>query len=332
MPGTDGNDDFDFGAAGAEVSEGLFGPTDPAPNDDVNLDDPPAGDPPASDPAPADSANPADPAPTDPAPAETFEVPKTWRQEAAAKWAEVPPEVQKEILKREDDIFKGLESYKADAQIGKSVKSIIDPYMPMLKAAGLDPLQQVDGLMKAHYLLATGTPEQKQMLFQRLAQDYNVQLGGEAPFVDPQVAALQKQLSDLQSKFTGREQQEAETVRTNLQREIDAFASDPAHQYFDELANDIAALLKGGAAKDLKDAYEKAVWANPATRAKEQARLTAESQSKAKADTEAKAQAARKAASANVKSKAKAASATTPLGSIDDTLQASLAAINSRAS
>lgn len=142
---------------------------------------------------------------------------------------------------------------------------------------------------------------------------------------------MQKQLADLQSRLNGREQQEAEQVRSKLQAEIDAFASDPAHQYFDEVANDIAGLLRSGAAKDLKDAYDKAIWANPITRAKEQARLTAEAEAKAKAEAAERAKQARKATGANVKSSAKAASGTAPLGSIDDTLNAALATIKSRA-
>jgi hypothetical protein len=59
-------------------------------------------------------------------------------------------------------------------------------------------------------------------------------------------------------------------------KEIDAFAADPAHPYFDELANDITKLFEAGLAKDLPEAYEKAVYANPTTRQKEIDRLTAE--------------------------------------------------------
>ena len=60
-----------------------------------------------------------------------------------------------------------------------------------------------------------------------------------------------------------------------MNNEINIFAADPAHPYFDDVANDITALLRGGGAKDLADAYDKAVWANPVTRAKEQARRDA---------------------------------------------------------
>ncbi len=323
--------DFDLAGAGDTISADLFGTSGGDDNggnaDDVNLDDAGATDaaPAAGTPQAGEGEGATPPAASTPQP------PKTWRPEAAAKFSTLPPEVQQEILKREEDIFKGLESYKADASIGKALKGVVQPYMHIFQAQGVDPIQQVSGLMRAHVALATGTPEQKQQFFQQLAEEYGVDLGVEAPYVDPQVASLQKQLSDLQSRLNGREQYEANEARNKLQAEIDSFASDPAHPYFDEVANDIAGLLRSGAAKDLKDAYDKAIWANPITRAKEQARLAAEAEAKAKAEAAERAKQARKAIGANVKSSAKAASGTAPLGSIDDTLNAALVAIKSRA-
>lgn len=334
-PGDDGG--LDLTAAGDAISADLFGGSVGDENgggtDDVVLGD--GADTDSSDGTndPTASRPPAEKTGEQPATqtAGTLQAPKTWRPEAAAKFASLPPEVQQEVLKREEDIFRGLEAYKADASIGKALKGIVQPYMQVFQAQGIDPLQQVSGLMRAHVALSTGTPEQKQQFFQHLAKEYGVELGMEAPYIDPQVAGLQKQLAELQSRLNVREQQEIAEARSKLQAEIDAFASDPAHQYFDEVANDIAGLLRSGAAKSLQEAYEKAVWANPITRAKEQARLTAEAEAKAKAEAAEKAKQARKAIGANVKSSAKAASGTAPLGSIDDTLNAALAAIKSRA-
>ena len=338
-----GNDEFDIAGASAELSESLFGGDGAdggAADNDVALaegegtgDETSANDGGAAETA-ADKTPVAPSAETTSPAAEPSPAPKTWRPEAAAKWTTLPPEVQQEVLKREEDIFRGLESYKADASIGRSVNQIIAPYLPMLQAAGLNPLQQVEGLMKAHHLLATGTPQQKQVLFERLAQDYGVTLApspdGENPFVDPQVSALQSQLTALQSQLKEREAREATAMRQTLQKQIDTFAADPAHVYFDEVATDIAGLLRSQAATTLEEAYEKAVWANPVTRAKEQARLAAESQAQAAKAAEEKAAEARKATAANVRSKPKAASATTPLGSMDDTLSEALSAIRSR--
>lgn len=336
------NEDFDVTSAVDSISADLFGGEEASPvevvedGDDLpELAEDDSAEPSESGEEPAETPAPSEPAEEEPPAAEPqLAPPKTWRPEAAAKWQALPPEVQREVLKREDDIFRGIESYKADAEIGKSVQRILSPYMPMLQAAGLSPLDQVDGLMKAHHLLATGTPEQKSLLFQRLAQDYGVSLenlSGEPSFVDPQVAALQSQLAGLQSRLMEREAREADAARQALQEELNTFASDPAHQYFDEVAGDIAALLRAGAASSLADAYEKAVWANPATRAKEQARLTAESEASKAAEAKRKIEEARKASSVNVTTRPKAVSAAAPVGSIDDTLNATLAAIRSRA-
>ena len=55
--------------------------------------------------------------------------------------------------------------------------------------------------------------------------------------------------------------------RARIEIEVNAFAADPEHPYFDELSDEIVAILKTGAS--LAEAYEKAVWANPVTREKE---------------------------------------------------------------
>ena len=340
MPGMDDTNEFDFASAEAAISDSLFD----TPNLNSDSEDDRAEDPVID--SAVDSVAAERPTPEEAPAVETTELevkpeatlapPKTWRAEALAKWETLPAEVQREVLKREEDIFKGLESYKADAQIGRSLNQVLSPYMPMLQQAGVNPLQQVESLMQAHHGLATGTPEQKQRFFSELARAYNVPLSEglgseESPFTDPQVAALQKEIAALKSKTSAREQQEAATVRATLQKEIDSFAADPKNVYFDEVATDIAALLKSGTASTLAEAYEKAIWLNPATRAKEQSRLTAETEAKAKAEAEAKAAAAKKATAANVRSSPKSASAAAPLGSIDDTLSAALNSIRSRA-
>lgn len=324
---------MDMEAIGAELSADLFPDSASAEgqsndgDDGLKLDGEVGGAPVTGETPPV--AAPGTPTDAATAPAQS-PAPKTWRPEAVAKWATLPPEVQAEVLKREQDMFQGLEGYKQDANLGKTFKSVMDPYLPTLQAHGIDPIKQVQGLMQAHLTLAKGTAEQKQAMFQKLAQDYGVELTATEPaYIDPAVAALQQQLKTLQSDLQGRAAREAEASRSQLQKEIDTFASDPSHPYFDDVANDIALMLRNGAA-NLQEAYDKAIWANPITRAKEQARVTAEAAAKAKADADAKAAAAKKAASANVRSSAKAASGTAPLGSIDDTLAATMANIKAR--
>jgi hypothetical protein len=341
-----GEFDFDMAAASAAISADLgFEPSDSGASDGgddttVSRDIPdrslPADSVPAAPPPqpPVDAAAPA-PAPVSPE-SPLSEAPKTWRREAAAEWATLSPTIKSEIAKREQDIFAGLEGYKADAATGKSFQAAIQPYLPTLRQYNLDPLQQVSGLMQAHFTLATGTPESKLATFQRLAKDYGVDLGQAAPqsdslYIDPAVQDLRSQLGAVQSQLSQAAQQRAATEQASMVKQIEAFSLDPKNLHFKDVANDMVGLLETRAATTLQEAYEKAIWLNPTVRAREITRQQAETASQAAAAEAARVEAARKATGANVKTKPKSAGAATPLGSIDDTLAETLAAIKARA-
>lgn len=321
-----------------EISSGLFPDSQKTEAADESGGEEEAAAPVAKETPSSKAAEPAKPAEEVAKPAgPVHEPPKTFRPAAQEAFKKADPVLQEEILKRENDMFKGLESYKQNAAVGRSVIDVMKPYLPALEKAGINPLDQISGLMNAHYTLSTGTPAQKQAMFQKIAQEYGVYVapndaGGADAYVDPQVADLQKTVAELKSQQTAREAKEAETQRNTLQKEIDAFASDPANIYFDEVANDIAQLIKA-TGLSLKDAYEKAVWANPQTRAKEQARIQAESEEARKAEAARKAEEVRKATGANVRTKAKTASATASgarLSAMDDVLAEGLAEIKAR--
>lgn len=331
-------ENFNMEAAQEELSNDLFGDEgaseNPLNEEEITLDE-------GTDNGEVDPASSADPEKkpdtkeqkVETGGSEAKPAPKTWRAEAAAKWAEVPAEVQAEILKREEDIFKGIESYKEAAQFGATVDKIMTPYKDFLAAEGYDALQQIDGLMKAQYVLAKGTPEQKTAIFNHLIQAYNIPVQGGQPeddYIDPQVKVLREELNSVKSTLTAREQREAALTRQKIQSEVDAFASLPENIYFDEVATDVAVLLRGGGATSLKEAYEKAVWANPVTRAKEQERQAKAAAEKAKAESAAKLASARRATSANISTRARSGSVTAPVTSIDDTLEQTLREIQSR--
>lgn len=332
-----GSDDFDMGAAVDSLSGELGFDTDtPSGQDDLQVE---IGEADLADAEQGKLAAPGEtaetPASEEPAAAPTsVEPPKTWRKEALEQWNALPEVVKAEVLKREEDIFRGLETYRADATFGKSLKSVLDPYLPILQQYNIDPAAQVANLMQAHHTLALGAPEQKVAFMRQLAQEYGIDLGelsgAGAPFVDPAVDALQKELQAVKSTLSARERAEAQQRMQSIQTEIEQFASDPANEHFDTVANDIAALLKAGTAKDLKDAYEKAVWANPVTRAKLVAKQQADAAAQAKAEAAKRAAAAKSASSVVVRAKPSSASGTAPIGSMDDTMQETLAAIQAR--
>jgi len=262
--------------------------------------------------------------------------PATWRKEASAIWSQLPSEVKQEILKRESDIFKGIESYKAEATFAKGVRHVLAPYEQIMQQSGVNPLQHISGLLQAHHLMATGTPQTKLAFFKKLAQDYRVDLGqaapqaDEAPYIDPTVAALRQDLLEVQSRLAYSDQEKQAAIVAANRQQVDEFAADPKNLYFNEVADDMVILLNKGLAKTIQQAYDEAIWRNPVVRAKEIARTTAAA-SPPPAPVVAQVAKAKAATAANVKTSAKSGSATTPLGSLDDTLKETLAKINARA-
>jgi hypothetical protein len=365
MPGLD---DLDIAGAVSEIGSSLFDtPSEGSTGDsDGNSDDGALGDlgldrsapaaKPANSPAPAAPAAPASPAgapvadgagktggdpnavgeknpdgtpkaapgPNDP--------PKTWSKEGQAAWATLSPVAQAEVRKREEDFHRGIEVYKADAADGKAFQQLLTPYEHILKHYNINPFPLMSGLMEAHHNLATGTPEQKVAMFRKLAQDYGVNLetaAAPAPYEDPAVIALREQNQRLQSQLGQTAEQARAAFQATLEQQLDAFEADPKHVHFKDVGHDMVPFINAGLS--LEAAYEKAIWANPKTRALENARLTAEANAKAAKDEADRVAAAKRAAGANVRTSAKSGSATAPLGSMDDTMAETLAAIRNRA-
>jgi hypothetical protein len=290
--------DEDLSEAHAEISSELFGQD----GEEENKDEKPLVEGEEAEPsggAPEAKADAVEPPPQPeekPAEENAEEVqatgaPKTWTKEALAEWATIPPRAQTEILKREEDFLRGITQYKEAAELGAAYSKVVEPYMPVLAAENVNPIGLFQSFAANHYLLSRGSDEQKVELAAQLINGYNIPLGpllnfmaesGETRQPDPEVVSLRRELNDLKFGLNNRSQAEHNARIEDLGREIDAFAADTAaHPYFDEVANDIHNLFKAGLAKDLTEAYEKAVYANPVTRAKEIDRLTAERASKA---------------------------------------------------
>lgn len=261
--------------------------------------------------------------------------PRTWRPEAAAEWAKVPSAVRAEILKREEDMFKGLEQYKTDAGFGKTMQRVLEPFMPVLQQYKLDPITTVNNLLNAQYQLALGTPEQKVAMFTQLMQEYGISADhltgvAEVPRTDPEVLRLREELNTIKSNLTERQQADIAAAEEKATREVNAFADDPKNVHFDAVAPEIVRLIQAGVCKTLPEAYEKAVWSNPVTRAAEIARQQAEKETAAKKEREAQAAAAKETVKANVRTRSRSADTAARPGTMDDTLSETLAQIKSR--
>jgi hypothetical protein len=264
--------------------------------------------------------------------------PGTWTKEALQEWAAIPLRAQQEILKREDDMMKGIAQYKSAADLAQRYESVVEPYKPILQAEGVDPVELFNSFAGNHYLLTRGTPAQKIELAANMLTHYGVDLpalldhfGDKALEThDPEITSLRAELNTLKSQINQQATASTQQLRAKADAEIETFSTNPANIYFNELVDDIAKLLSTGVAETLPEAYEKAVYANPVTRQKEIDRLTADKQSSALSLEQARADKIARSTATDVKATSHQRNGTVPLGSMDDTLNETLAAINAR--
>lgn len=263
--------------------------------------------------------------------------PKSWPKEMHDHWAKTPKETQDYWVLREKQMLDGLDQYKGDANFAKQIKDTLNPYMATINSLGVDAPTAIRSLLNADHQLRVGSPSQKAQYFQQLAKQYGVDIGGMSqqqetePQYDPRLTAMQDELHSLRQTIQSGNQQQLDAERNKIQNDVNSFASDPKHMYFDEVSNEIVALLKNGAT--LEDAYEKAVWANPVTRQKEMSRVQTEQQAALKVKAIAEAETKKKAASVNLRNRDSQRTPTGPratMSGLDSALRETMREIKSR--
>lgn len=196
----------------------------------------------------------------------------------------------------------------------------------------MDAPRAVQALLNAHKLLVRSTPDQKHAYFMQLARDYGIDVSGQAPAAtDPAVQELRERLDRTEQALTHRQSVELEQRRAATMNEVNEFAADKAHPYFEDVADDIVTLLKTGL--DLPTAYEKAVWANPITRQKEIERINAESESARAKKAQEEAAKAKAATVANIRNRDTQRTPTeqrATMRNLDEALRESMREITSR--
>lgn len=234
-----------------------------------------------------------------PAVEQKAKAPQSWSATEKAHWDKIPPEVQAVIARREEEAHRGITTLGQDAALGKKLKDVINPYLPMIRAEGGDEAGAVRDLLQTAYSLRAGNAEQKIGIFQHLARQFGVDLSVAAQGVQqvpPEMQQLRNEIAQLKGHFASAEQQQHQQVQGQAQAVIDAFAADPKNEFYEQVKPLMAHLLIGGQARDMQEAYDMACHANPDVRSTILTRQTAEAEAKRAAEAKAKADAKRKAA------------------------------------
>lgn len=272
---------------------------------------------------------PANPDPNDKAP-------DTWRKDAKDAWATVPPTVKAEIAKREGDIAKFVQSQQPRIAVAEAMEQKLGPYAQMYQKNGMNIWDVLPNITQAYAIMQWGNPQQKLEMLHAAAKDMGIdiarlQAGDTQGAINPEIDALKAEIRELRSGVRSVTSDATAREHAKLVGEVEAFAKDPKNTYFEEVAVEMQNLLQARVCKSLGEAYEKAVWSNPVTRAKlVEAEAAARQKALAQKATD-KTTKAEKAAAVNLKGRTSSSRAAGKDETIEDTMKATLAEIKSRA-
>jgi hypothetical protein len=230
--------------------------------------------------------------------------PSTWKKEYVQIWdkMEAGQQISKEDFtkfaeyanQRESEYKKGVSTYKAEADRARGYEEAIAPFIPELQAQNISPAAWINNLGRAHMVLSKAPYSEKVQMFQRLAQDYGIQLGEDGmsvPQTDAYTQQLMNQLNQVNQEVYSIKNRFQQEEQSRLMSEIERVRSDvEKFPHFDVVREEMAQLLELGKAQDLETAYKKAVRMNDDVWALEQERLlTSAKQASSKAQQVAKA-------------------------------------------
>lgn len=188
--------------------------------------------------------------------------PRNWSPEARAKWDALPPEVQREIARRETDFARGFSQkareFENDRKFAAEVRSVFEPFRQNLQANGLSDLDGVKWLLGRYQL----SREQPEVFIREFAHAAGVDLAkltgaaAETPQA-PQPVDLSRYLQPLQQEIAAHQQKLTAIEQATMQAHLAEFAA--TRPYFQQARYRMGALLKAQQAESLEDAYNIAV-------------------------------------------------------------------------
>lgn len=199
------------------------------------------------------------------------EPPQHWATQDKEMFANVPREAQDFLLRRhkemEADYTRKTQEVAETRKKWESVNSVLTPYRDVFARQGLDEAGAVRFLVGWKQYM----DQDPRSAIMQLARDYGVDLAQqeEQGYADPAVAPLYQEINQLKAREAQRVQlaQQAETnalvEKVNAFRDAKDAAGNPAHPHFETVKADMAALIQGGKAMGLDDAYEMAIRLNP---------------------------------------------------------------------
>lgn len=213
-------------------------------------------------------------------------------------FAQASPEIQKALARLDQTSRQALQESAPARQLANAFQETVSPYVGMMRAAGAqNPLQAVGGILQQWAVLQGGNAENKAHLVASIVRQSGIPIELLAQAIDggpqgqgqqqPQhfdpVAFRQQVKQELMQDFQGQRQQMAQS---QAQQEAQAFMTDPANEWAEDVRDSMAALLSGGRKMTIQEAYDRAIWSHPEIRDILQKRKAADAAKAATASTQ----------------------------------------------
>ncbi len=190
--------------------------------------------------------------------------PKSWKPETHELWKSADPRLREYAYQREEQMRAGVEPLLPKAQLADAINKVAEPYMNTIRGLGVDLPRAVGGLMQADHQLRTLPYEQKLQYATSLLRGYGIDISqgvpAQQPAPDQNYYALQNELNTVRGEINSWKQQQEAIQDAAALADINAFA--PTVEHFEEAKETMIDLLQKGFAKDIPDAYNKAIRLN----------------------------------------------------------------------
>lgn len=231
-----------------------------------------------------DGITPAPKAGQPPAKADPIErAPQAWKPEAREFWKDIPEAARREIIRTEQSIQQTLRDTVEDRRFAGAIKDTIRPFEHFIKAEGSDPVRAIDNLLTTAARLRTGNVTEVAGMMTELVKQFGVgrfgndfiraldsSLSGAAPQQqrDPYVSQMEQRLNQIEQRDRMNAQYAEQQRSAVAEQEIMSFAE--TAEFIGDVKHDMADIIElansRGQAIGLKEAYDRACWANPEIR------------------------------------------------------------------
>ncbi len=226
-------------------------------------------------------------------PAPDMAPPEHWSSEEKEQFLAIPAEHREMVANTRKSLEKGYQTKFDDlASLRKEheqIVNLVQPFEAQMQANGLDRVGGIRAMVGMQQMLLQNPNQAIAQLVQQyggvnaaaivqgIAQTYGVVQSPTASeadeYTDPQVQQLQSQMAQMQASAAQQQQFAQQQNQADASAQIQVFSGTKDDQgnlkfpHFDTVRAAMGDLITTGHAGGMEEAYEKAVWQNPDTRA-----------------------------------------------------------------